>query len=81
MYKPEFRIIKNGNGSNVNSLKRTIAFFGFLFMSIAFNLAAFKGRISADMFITYPLGLIILYLPQLAVTMLKIWKGVEHNEH
>ena len=71
-------IIKNGGGQN--SLKRIIAFFGFLFMSIAFCLAAFKGRITAEMFLTFPLGLVILYAPSLAVTLLKVWKG-QTEEH
>lgn len=69
----KLKIIKNGSGQN--SLKRSIAFFGFLFMSIAFCLAALKGKITAEMFLTYPLGLVILYVPALAITLLKIWKG------
>ena len=58
-----------------NSLKRVIAFIGLLVISAAFCLAAYKGRITDNMFLTYPLGLLILYAPQLAVTLLKIWKG------
>lgn len=70
-------IIKND--SCQNSLKRIIAFFGFLIMSIAFCIAAYKAKITAEMFITYPLGLVILYVPQLAITLLKIWKGQDGN--
>lgn len=66
-------IIKNGN--NKYSLKRSIAFVGFIIMSIAFINASIISRITAEMFITYPLGLVILYAPQLAITLLKIWKG------
>lgn len=69
----ELRIIKNGN--NQNSLKRTIAFFGFLIISVAFCMDAYKGRITAEMFLTYPLGLVILYAPALAIKLLEIWKG------
>jgi len=66
-------ILKEGNGKN--SLKRSIAFFGFLFMSFAFCLAAYKGSINAAMFITYPTGMLILYLPSLAIAILKIFKS------
>lgn len=64
-----------------NSLKRVIAFIGLLVISAAFCLAAYKGRITDNMFLTYPLGLVILYAPQLAVTLLKIWKGQCVPEH
>lgn len=74
----KLNIIKNGGGQN--SLKRIIAFFGFLFMSIAFCIASYKTKITAEMFITYPLGLVILYVPQLAINLLKIWKGQNPNE-
>lgn len=73
----KLNITMEDRGNRQQSLKRIIAFFGFLFMSAAFCLAAFKGKISAEMFLTYPTGLIILYAPALAVTLLKIWKGTE----
>lgn len=63
------------NEQDRNSLKRIIAFFGFLIMSVAFSLAAYKGKITAEMFLTYPMGLVVLYAPSLAITLLKIWKG------
>lgn len=66
-------IIKNGGGKN--SLKRTIAFFGAVILSGGFVLMAYKGKLGSETFLTYPLGLIILYVPQLAINLLKIWKG------
>lgn len=59
-----------------NSLKRVIAFIGLVVLSTAFCLAAYRGRITDGMFLTYPIGLAVLYAPQLAITLLKIWKGV-----
>jgi hypothetical protein len=58
-----------------NSLKRVIAFLGFVFLSLAFGLMAWKGKITQQMFYTYPVGILLLYAPQLAITLLKIWKG------
>lgn len=71
-------IIKNGGGQN--SLKRMIAFFGFLILSGGFVLMAYKGKLGSETFLTYPLGLIILYVPQLAINLLKIWKGQNNAE-
>ncbi|MEK7075932.1 MAG: hypothetical protein AAB948_04030 [Patescibacteria group bacterium] len=71
-------IIKNGGGQN--SLKRMIAFFGFLILSGGFVLMAYKGKLGSETFLTYPLGLIILYVPQLAINLLKIWKGQSNAE-
>lgn len=65
------------NGSNKNSLKRVIAFFGFLILSGGFILMAYKGKLNSETFLTYPLGLIILYAPSLAIALLKIWRGKE----
>ncbi len=59
-----------------NSLKRVIAFIGLVIMSAVFCLAAYRGRITDGMFLTYPIGLAVLYAPQLAITLLKIWKGI-----
>ncbi len=69
----DLKLIKEAG--NQNSLKRIIAFFGFLIMSFAFCIASYQTKISSEMFITYPLGLIILYVPQLAINLLKIYKG------
>lgn len=69
----ELKIIKNGGGQN--SLKRIIAFFGFLILSSGFILMAYKGKLGSETFLTYPLGLVILYVPSLAINLLKIWKG------
>mgnify|MGYP001564626353 CR=1 FL=1 len=70
-----FKICRNGDGSY--SLKRSIAFTGFIIMSVSFVSASIFGRITADMFVTFPLGLVILYVPQLAVTLLRVWRGTE----
>ena len=66
------RICKNGDKGY--SLKRSIAFMGFIIMSGAFINASIFGRITGEMFLTYPIGLTILYIPQLAVTLLRIWR-------
>lgn len=66
-------IIKNGGGQN--SLKRMIAFFGSLILSGGFVLMAYKGKLGSETFLTYPLGLVILYAPSLAIKLLEIWKG------
>lgn len=71
-------IIKNGGGQN--SLKRMIAFFGFLILSGGFVLMAYKGKLGSETFLTYPLGLIILYVPSLAIKLLEIWKGQSNAE-
>lgn len=57
------------------SLKRSIAFFGSLIISGGFIMMSYRGKLTSETFLTYPLGLIILYLPSLAITLLKIWKG------
>lgn len=69
--------LEDKDGEQRQSLKRIIAFSGFVIMSAAFCLTAYRGRIQAEAFLTYPLGLVILYVPQLAMNMLKIWKGRE----
>ncbi len=74
----DLKLIKESG--NQNSCKCIIAFFGFLIMSFAFCLASYQTKISDSMFITYPIGLIILYAPQLAINLLKIWKGQEINK-
>jgi len=66
-------IIKNGGGQN--SLKRIIAFFGSIILSGGFVLMAYKGKLGSETFLTYPMGLIILYVPSLAIKLLEIWKG------
>lgn len=75
----KIEILRNGAGKA--SLKRCIAFFGFLIVSIAFILMGWHGKLSSDSFITYPIGLTILYAPQLSVTLLKIWKGDRGNDN
>lgn len=73
MGKFGIKIIKNGGGQN--SLKRIIAFFGFLIMSGGFILMGYKGKLASETFLTYPLGVIFLYFPQLAKDLLLIWRG------
>ena len=58
------------------SLKRSIAWLGFVALLLAFGTTAWKGKITSDMFITFPIGALIFYAPQLAVTLLQIWKGI-----
>lgn len=70
----KLNITKNGNKQH--SLKRVIAFIGLVICSFAFIKTAILGAVSAEMFLTYPLGLIILYVPQLAINMLKVYKGM-----
>lgn len=43
--------------------------FGFLDMSNA-------GKLTADMFWTFPLGSTVFYFPRLAEKLLKLWKGI-----
>ena len=69
----ELRIIKNGSSSQ-NSLKRIIAFFGFLILSGGFILMAYKGKLVWQMFLSFPAGAVLLYSPQLFKDLLLIWK-------
>ena len=71
----KFLIIKNARGQN--SLKRVIAFFGFIALTVGFILMAKQGKLDANTFWTYPLGLTILYFPALAIKLFEIWKGVK----
>lgn len=57
------------------SMKRSIALVGFIIMCVAFAVQSYRGGVTAEMFLTFPLGLIVLYVPQLAITLLKIWRG------
>lgn len=63
-------LVRNGEGDI--SLKRTIAFLGMVCLCYKFVAG---GRWTDSVFFYFPLGLTILYAPQLAVTLLNIWKG------
>lgn len=68
-------ILKDKEACEVYSLKRSIAFFGTIILSGGFIIAAYKGTVDWKSFLAYPMGLVILYFPELAMRMLKIWKG------
>ena len=70
----QVKVTLNEQG-NKHSLKRLIAFYGSIIISCGFCLVAYKGRLSAEMFLTYPMGLTILYAPQLAIELIRVWKG------
>lgn len=67
-------LIKEGDSY---SIKRIIAFVGFVIMSGVFCCQAYKGTVTAEAMVTYPLGVTILYAPQLSVTLLSLWKGIK----
>jgi len=68
------RLIKNSKGQM--SLHRNVAVWGSLILSAAFGMMAYRGKLSPEAFLTYPLGLLILNVPSLAIKLLKIWRGV-----
>jgi len=68
------RLIKNAKGEM--SLHRNVAVWGSLILSAAFCMMAYRGKLGPEAFLTYPLGLLILNVPSLAIKMLKIWRGV-----
>lgn len=68
-------------GENTLSLSRTIALVTFLALTAGFILACWK-RPTEWIFCTYPLGAMIVYVPQLVVkfinqleNIIKAWKG------
>lgn len=56
-------------------VRRGIVFVGFAMLSGGFALQSFKGELTAESYITYPLGVVVLYFPRLAEKLLKIWRG------
>ena len=65
-------------------LKRVIVGLAGIPMAFGFMKQAWHGALTSEMFLTFPLGIVILYSPQLAIHLLEIWKGMrpdeEHNE-
>ncbi len=66
-------IVIHKDSSGHNSLKRIGAIIGFLMLSAAFGLMAWKGKVTVWMFIAYPVGCFAFYAPQLFITLAKIW--------
>lgn len=79
--KLELKLLKEQDGPNDGmSLKRLIAFTGFILLSIALVFDAVRdGRVAAEVYVTYPLGVTILYAPQLALQLIKAWKGYDNR--
>lgn len=68
-------------GEKSLSLSRTIALVTFSILSGGFALACFK-KPSYEMFMAYPAGVMIVFVPQLVIrlvnkleTIIKAWKG------
>ena len=56
-------------------VRRGIVFVGFAMLSGGFALQSYRGELTAESYITYPLGVVVLYFPRLAEKLLKIWRG------
>lgn len=56
-------------------IRRSIVLGGAVILSIGFLSQADRGRLTAEMFLTYPLGVIAFYFPRLFEKFLKVWKG------
>lgn len=69
-------MIQKERATGRNSLKRIAFIIGGIALTIGFGFMGYKGKLTYQMFYAYPIGLVLLYAPQLAVTLLKIWKGV-----
>ena len=68
-------------GQNTFSLSRTVALMTFFILSGGFILTSWK-RASHEVFIAYPIGVMIVFVPQLVVRFMnklegivKAWKG------
>jgi hypothetical protein len=61
-------------------LKRFIVYAAGIPLMAGFLKQAFEGKLTHEMFITFPLGIVILYSPQLAIHLLTIWKGKEDKD-
>lgn len=69
--------------SETLSLSRTVALITFIVLSIGFIVACYK-RITYEFFISYPIGVMIVFIPALVVRfmdklqgVIKAWKGTE----
>lgn len=56
-------------------VRRGIVFMGFAMLSGGFAMQSFKGELTAESYITYPLGVVVLYFPRMAEKLLKIWRS------
>lgn len=56
-------------------VRRGIVFLGFAMLSVGFAMQSFKGELTAESYVTYPLGVVVLYFPRLAEKLLTIWRG------
>jgi hypothetical protein len=68
-------------GENTLSLSRSVALMTFFILSCGFVLTSWK-RASHEVFIAYPIGVMIVFVPQLVVRFMnklegivKAWKG------
>jgi len=68
-------------GENTLSLSRSIALMTFFILSGGFILTAWK-RASYEVFVAYPIGVMVVFVPQLVVRFMnklegivKAWKG------
>jgi hypothetical protein len=68
-------------GENTLSLSRSVALMTFFILSGGFILTAWK-RASYEVFVAYPIGVMIVFVPQLVVRFMnklegivKAWKG------
>ncbi|MGB3988616.1 MAG: hypothetical protein WBK67_02920 [Minisyncoccales bacterium] len=68
-------------GENTLSLSRSVALMTFFILSGGFILTSWK-RASHEVFIAYPIGVMIVFVPQLVVRFMnklegivKAWKG------
>jgi len=56
-------------------VRRSIVFIGFAMLSGGFAMQSWKGELTAESYITYPFGVVVLYFPRMAEKLLKIWRG------
>jgi hypothetical protein len=68
-------------GENTLSLSRSVALMTFFILSGGFILTAWK-RASYEVFVAYPIGVMVVFVPQLVVRFMsklegivKAWKG------
>jgi hypothetical protein len=69
------------------SLSRSTAFLTFAILSAGFILNAYKKTVSWEVYIAFPLGVTIAFLPVLFLRLLNgikdviaVWKGNQSNE-
>ena len=62
-------------GENTLSLSRSVALMTFFILSGGFILTAWK-RASHEVFISYPIGVMIVFVPQLVVRFMNKLEGI-----